>query len=150
MASGLLLQARGVSCTLGIFTVHFYAFISHTPFLAPLVHVVGPLRAAAPLTVDKAPSTSWKGPPASPTVVYPGFLPISIIVLGKKNRAAAALGLELLTSRINIDHLGAHKAPSLSRIISLTVVKVIRNFPNSMSKRSITWWWSFNYKHQNI
>lgn len=86
MASGLLLQARGISCTLGIFTVHFYAFISHTPLFAPLVHVVGPLRAAAPLTVDEAPSASWEGPPASPTVVHPGFLPISIIVLEEKNR----------------------------------------------------------------
>lgn len=132
MASGLLLQARGISCTLGIFTVHFYAFISHTSLLAPLVHVVGPLRAAAPLTVDKAPSASWEGPAASPAVVHPGFLPISIIVLGKKtkNRAAAALGPELHTSEINTEHLGVHKGPSLSRIISLTVVKLIRNFAN--------------------
>lgn len=91
MASGLLLQARGVSCTLGIFTVHFYAFISHTPLLASLVHVVGPLRAAAPLTVDEAPSAGWEGPPASPTVVHPGFLPISIIMLGKKKQSSSSI-----------------------------------------------------------
>lgn len=91
-ASGLLLQGGSVSGILGFLAVYFYAVVSHTPLLSPLEHVVGPLRAAASLAVDEAPSASWEGAPASSTVVYPGFLAVAIVVLGKTKDKATTLG----------------------------------------------------------
>lgn len=77
----VLLEGGGVVCILGFFAVYVEVLISQSPVVSPLEHVMGPLWAAASLPVDKAPSAGWEGTATSPTVVYPGFLPISIIVL---------------------------------------------------------------------
>lgn len=79
--SGLLLQGGGVSGVLRLFAVYFYVVVPQLPRFSPLEHVVGPLRAAAPLTVDEASPASREGAPASSAVVYPGFLSITIVVL---------------------------------------------------------------------
>lgn len=85
---GLLLQGGGISSILAVFFAgYFHAVVSQAPFFSPLEHVVGPLRAAASFTVDKAPSAGWEGAPASSAVVYPSFLAIPIIVLEKGQRS---------------------------------------------------------------
>lgn len=77
----VLLQGGGVVCILGFFAVSIEVLVSQSPVVSPLEHVVGPLWAAASLPVDKAPPAGREGTATSPTVVYPGFLPVSIIVL---------------------------------------------------------------------
>lgn len=77
----LLLQCGDISSTLGFFAIYFNILLSQSLLFSPLVHVVGPLWAAASFAVDEAPSASWKGTAASSAVVCPGFLTISIIVL---------------------------------------------------------------------
>lgn len=79
--SGLLLQGGGVSGVLRFFAVYFYVVVPQLPRFAPLEHVVRPLRAAAPLTVDEASPASREGAAASSAVVYPGFLSVTIVVL---------------------------------------------------------------------
>lgn len=101
-ASGLLLQGGGVSSILGFFAVYFDVVVSQTPLFSPLEHVVGPLGAAASLTVDEAPSASWEGAPASSTIVYPGFLAISIIVLGKRKSSIIRPGAGLVRTNYGL------------------------------------------------
>lgn len=85
-AARLRLQRRGVAGAL-VLPFHLHAFVSHPSLLAALVHVVCPLRAGAaaatrPFAVYEAPPAGGEGSPASTAVVHPGFLPVSIIVLG--------------------------------------------------------------------
>lgn len=77
----VLLQGGGLVCILGFFAVYVEVLISQPPVVSPLEHVVGPLWAAASLPVDKAASAGWEGTATPPAVVYPGFLPVAIIVL---------------------------------------------------------------------
>lgn len=82
----VLLQVGAIVCILGFFAFDINVLVTETPIVAPLEHVVGPLGAAASLPVDKAASAGWEGAPASPTVVYPGFLAISVIVLQENHQ----------------------------------------------------------------
>lgn len=77
---GLLLGGGGISSILGVFTVYFNAVVSQLPLFSPLELVVGPLRAAASLTIDKASPAGREGTTASSAVVYPGFLAIAIVM----------------------------------------------------------------------
>lgn len=80
-ARALLLQARRIPGALGFFMVDFQAVVCQLPLLSSLIHVVGPLRAAASLPVHEAASASGEGAAASAPVINPGFLSIAIIVL---------------------------------------------------------------------
>lgn len=81
-ARALLLQARRIPGALGFFMVDFQAVVCQLPLLSSLIHVVGPLRAAAAsLSVHEAASASGEGAAASAPVINPGFLSIAIIVL---------------------------------------------------------------------
>lgn len=82
----VLLQVGAVVCILGFFAVNIDVLVTQPPIVSPLEHIVGPLRAAASLPVDKAASAGWEGAAASATVVYPGFLTVSVIVLQEKQQ----------------------------------------------------------------
>lgn len=90
-----LLQVGAVISILAFFAVDVNVLVTQPPIVSPLEHIVGPLGAAASLPVDKAASAGWEGAPASPTVVYPGFLAISVIVL-QENKAGKTLFISTL------------------------------------------------------
>jgi len=90
----------GVSGALGVFALRYIAataaaaaaaaaVVSELRLLRPLEHVVGPLRAAAPLAVDEAAAARREGAAASPAGVHPRLLAVAVVVLEGETRGGA-------------------------------------------------------------
>lgn len=94
--AALLLLGGDVSGALGVFTLYFCAVVSQLALLPSLEHVVGPLRAAAPLAVDEAPPAGRDGTPAPPAAVHPGLLAVAVVVLDGGHRQWEKVNSEVL------------------------------------------------------
>lgn len=66
---------------LGLLVLRLHGVVRQLALLAALEHVVGPLRAAAALTVHEAATTCREGAPPPAPALHPGLFSVTIVVL---------------------------------------------------------------------